>query len=53
MIDDGAPLCLEIIDEAAPVLPVDEAPRAGDCVQAHADFPRDLGGALRAGEFEA
>jgi len=52
MIDDRVLLCLEIIDEAAPVLPVDEAPGAGDSVQPLADFARNFGRTLRAGEFK-
>ena len=51
-VDDGAALDLQIIDQGSPVLPVDEPAGAGDRRQPFADFSRNRGGALLAGQFQ-
>ena len=52
LVDDGAALNLQIIDQGPPVLPVDEPAGACDQRQPFTDFPRNRGGVLLAGELQ-
>ena len=52
LVDDGAALNLQIIDQGPSVLPVDELAGAGDRRQPLADFTRNGGGALLAGQLQ-